>query len=56
MRLDHCKKCGAIIDIDNDDGCYVGNPEHLDRPIARYENHLICVCWKCRNEDDENTE
>ena len=56
MSIDHCKKCDAIVDTDEDGDCYAGNPEHLDRVIGQYESQFICVCWKCRNEDDETTD
>ena len=52
MSMDSCKKCGAWVDTDEDPDCYVANPEHLDRPIARFENTHVCVCESCREKED----
>lgn len=56
MSMSSCKKCGHLVDTDMDTDCYVANPAHLDRPIARFESQFICVCESCREKEIEDGE
>ena len=47
MSMDVCYKCGALVDTDEGVDCYVdiGNQRRLEK--------IVCICEKCREEDDE---